>query len=74
MTQPRYVTDETGKRVAVLVDIEEYEKLLEELEDQDASRAADEARASGEKAIPWDEAKKEIAQERTELRRKGLLK
>ncbi len=28
MAQPRYVTDEAGKRVAVLLDIEEYEKLL----------------------------------------------
>jgi hypothetical protein len=28
---PQFVTDENGVRVAVVLDIEEYEKLLEEL-------------------------------------------
>ena len=30
MTQPRYVIDEAGNKVAVLLDMEEYEKLLRE--------------------------------------------
>ena len=29
----RYLTDENGKRTAVLLPIEEYERLLEDLED-----------------------------------------
>lgn len=28
MAQPRYVTDETGERVAILLDIDEYERML----------------------------------------------
>ncbi len=36
----RYITDETGKRRGVILDIEEYERLLRALEDL---RAADEA-------------------------------
>jgi hypothetical protein len=34
MSQPRYVIDEAGKRVAILLDIEEYEKLLREAKQQ----------------------------------------
>ncbi len=30
---PQYLTDETGKKTAVLLPIEEYERLLEDLED-----------------------------------------
>jgi hypothetical protein len=40
----------------VVLSIEEYEKILEELEDLEASREAEEARASGETPIPFDEA------------------
>jgi prevent-host-death family protein len=29
----RYVVDENGKRVGVLLDIEEYERMVEELEE-----------------------------------------
>jgi PHD/YefM family antitoxin component YafN of YafNO toxin-antitoxin module len=35
----RYVVDEQGNRVAVLLDIAEYERLIEELEELDAIRA-----------------------------------
>ena len=40
-----YLVDEEGKRIAVVLPIEDYERLLEELDDQ---RAFDEAMASGE--------------------------
>ncbi len=36
----------------MLLDIEDYEKLLEELEELEALRAFDAAEASGDKAIP----------------------
>jgi hypothetical protein len=35
----RYITDEQGNRIGVLLDIEEYQKLLEESEELDAIRA-----------------------------------
>jgi len=53
---PRFVTDKNGVRVAVVLDIEEYEKLLEELEDREAIREYEAAKASGETPMPLDEA------------------
>jgi len=56
----RYVVDETGNRVAVLIDIEEYRKILEALEELESISAYDEARASNDEIIPFDQAIKEI--------------
>jgi predicted DNA-binding protein len=68
--EARYITDETGKRRGVILDIEEYERLLEALEDL---RAADEALReieSGEdELIPWEQAKREMEEERAQLKR-----
>jgi PHD/YefM family antitoxin component YafN of YafNO toxin-antitoxin module len=60
----RYVVDEKGERVAVLVDVEEYERMVEELEELEDIRDAEEARReirSGEdELIPFDQAVREI--------------
>jgi len=37
----RYITDEKGDRIGVLLDIEEYLKLLEELEELESIYAYD---------------------------------
>jgi hypothetical protein len=37
-----------------VIAIEEYQKLLEELEDREDIRACEEARASGETAVPLE--------------------
>ena len=50
----RYVVDEKGNRVGVLLDLEDYQKLLEELEELESIRAYDTARASGDEAILFD--------------------
>jgi len=50
---PRFLTDEKGQRIAVVLDVAEYERMLEELEDQDCVRAYDAAMASGETPIPY---------------------
>ncbi len=60
----KYVTDEGGQRIAVLLDLEDYQKILEELEELDSIKAYDSARASGEEAVPLDQALREIEQER----------
>jgi PHD/YefM family antitoxin component YafN of YafNO toxin-antitoxin module len=36
----RYIVDENGKRVSVILPVEEYERLLEELEELEDIRAA----------------------------------
>ncbi len=60
----RYIVDENGERVSVILPIEEYERLLEEIEELDDIRAYDEAKAALERGedevIPLDQAMREI--------------
>lgn len=64
----RYITDENGKRVEVILPVEEYDRLLEALEDFEDARAADETRAAIERGedelIPFDEALEEMKRNR----------
>lgn len=60
----RYVTDDAGNRVAVILDLEHYENLLEAAEELDAIRAYDEAKAANDEAIPFEQAIREIEQAR----------
>jgi hypothetical protein len=59
-----YVVDENGKRVGVLLDIKEYERMVEELEELENILAYREAKAaleSGEdEAIPLEQTMREI--------------
>ena len=59
-----YVVDENGARVGVILPIEEYRKLMEELEELESIRAYDAAKSSGDEAIPFDQAVKEIERDR----------
>ena len=56
----RYVADENGTRVSVLLDIEDYRHLLGELEELESIRAHDAARASGDEAISSEQPIAEI--------------
>ena len=58
--EQQYVINKDGQRVSVVIDIKEYDKLLEDLEELEAIRAFDRAKASGEKGIPFDHAMSEI--------------
>jgi PHD/YefM family antitoxin component YafN of YafNO toxin-antitoxin module len=64
----QYVVDENGKHVSVILPIEEYERLVEALEDLEDARAADEARAAvargDDEFIPYEQARKDIAKGR----------
>jgi hypothetical protein len=60
----QFVTDENGVRVAVVLDIKEYEELLDDLEDLQAVREYEEAKASGEVPIPLEQALNEIRRNR----------
>jgi hypothetical protein len=50
-----FLVDADGNRVGVVLDMREYQAVLEELEELDAVRAYDAAKASGEQPIPFDE-------------------
>ena len=56
----RYIVDEKGNRIGVLLDIEDYHRLLAELEELESIRAYDAAKASGDEAIPFEQAIAEI--------------
>jgi hypothetical protein len=65
MTQPtQFLTNEKGEKIAVVISIEEYHKILEELEELEDIRAYDEAKASGEVPIPLEQALNEIERNR----------
>lgn len=62
----QFITDEKGERTGVVLPIEEYEELLERLEDAEALREADEALASierGESTVPWEQVRGRIGTE-----------
>lgn len=58
---PQYITNEAGERTAVILPVEEFSELLEDLED-----LAVIAGRSGEETIPHEEV-------RARLKRDGLL-
>lgn len=58
----RYVVNEKGERVSVLLDISEYQRILKELEELASIRAYDAAKASKDEAIPFGQAIDEIEQ------------
>ncbi len=58
-----YIVDESGARVGVIVPMEDYRKLMEELEELESIRAYDAAKSSGDEAIPFEQAIREIEQD-----------
>jgi hypothetical protein len=61
----RYLTDAAGNRVGVVLDMATWERIIEELEEADATRAYDAAIAeqAGAEMIPLDKAVAEIKAE-----------
>ncbi|AFL80293.1 Phd_YefM [Aequorivita sublithincola DSM 14238] len=62
--ETQYVTDKKGKKVAVILSIEEYQKMLEELEAVDDIKLYDEAKKNQEESIVAEEAFKSIEKNR----------
>jgi hypothetical protein len=60
----QFVVDDSGKKKAVILEITEYQKLLEEAEELEAIRAYDAAKAPGDEAIPFEQAVEEIERDR----------
>ncbi len=60
----QFVLNKRGEKVAVVLSIEEYEELLEEIEDLQAVREYEKAKASGETPIPLEQALTEIRRNR----------
>ena len=62
--QEQYLTDREGKRIGVVLNLEQFQRILEELEELEDIRAYDAAKASGDEVIPFDQAIAEIEQRR----------
>lgn len=62
--EEKYVTDKQGNRIGILLDIEEYQRLLEELDELEAIKAYDNAILSDDEEIPFEVAISEIESKR----------
>lgn len=58
--KPQYITDNTGKKISVVLPMKDFEALMEELEELEDIKLYDEAKKSNEPALPIDEAFKII--------------
>jgi hypothetical protein len=56
----RFLVDDRGNRVAVVLDVTEYERLLAQVEELEAIRAYDAANAAAVAAIPLEDALRDI--------------
>lgn len=63
----QFIEDNQGKRIAVLMPIDQYNKMLEQLEEIDDVRAYDAAKAEEDEVIPFDQAVREIEEGRDDL-------
>jgi hypothetical protein len=61
----KYVTNRRGQEVDVVLDNEDYKKILADIEELDSIRAYDAAKASGDEAIPFLKATQEIDRSRS---------
>ena len=64
MLKERFIVDENGTRIGVLLDIEDYQRVLAELEEFEAIRAYDAAKTSGDEGLPLEQALAEIEKDR----------
>ncbi len=60
----QFVTDNNGNKLAVILPIKEYSKMLDELEELEDIKLYDRAKADDEPSIPIDEAFKMIEKDR----------
>jgi PHD/YefM family antitoxin component YafN of YafNO toxin-antitoxin module len=59
---PQFVVDEKKKRKAVIIPLEEWEQILDALEELDDIQAYDSAKETEQERIPFEDAVKEIEQ------------
>jgi hypothetical protein len=60
----KYLTNRRGQKVGVVLEIEDYKKMVADIEELDSIRAYDAAKASEDEAIPFLKATHEIERSR----------
>jgi hypothetical protein len=53
MSKARFRTNRKGEKVSIELTVKEYQKLLDDLDELNAIRAYDDAKSSGEQAVPF---------------------
>ena len=64
MPTPQFITDEKGKKLAVVLPIKDYYKLMEELEDLEDIKEFEKAMSRKQEYIPFEQAIEEIEDSR----------
>ena len=66
----QFVTDNAGNKLAVILPIKEYNRIMEELEDLEDLQLYEKAKASGnQEFVDAEQAFKEIEEERKKLKK-----
>jgi hypothetical protein len=60
----RFIKDRKGRKVSVVLPIEDFRKIQKDLEELESIRAYDAVKASNDKIIPLDQAIAEIERDR----------
>jgi PHD/YefM family antitoxin component YafN of YafNO toxin-antitoxin module len=61
---PQFITDNDGKKIAVVLPIKDFKAMMEELEELEDIQLYDEAKKSNEPSLPVDDAFKIIEAKR----------
>jgi PHD/YefM family antitoxin component YafN of YafNO toxin-antitoxin module len=62
--QPQYITDNSGKKISVVIPIKDFKAMMEDLEELEDIKLYDKAKKSTEPSIPLNEAFKIIEAKR----------
>ena len=60
MPTTKFIKNKKGQKVSVVLDIREYEKLIEDAEELEAIRAYDSAKEAGGIPIPYEQVLRRI--------------
>ena len=60
----KFITDDHGKKLAVILPIKDYNKIIDDLEELEDIKLYDQAKKDNEDSLPIDEAFRLIEQER----------
>lgn len=53
---PKYITDQEGNKISVVISVEEFESMMEMLDELEDVRIYDKAKLSDDPSVPIDEA------------------
>lgn len=55
LIKPRYITDENGEKISVILPVDEYERIIHELEDADDVKLYDKVKKEKQESIGFED-------------------